>query len=274
MSFPVVLPRPPGAGAGEGAGAVEGAGEGAGAGASAGAGGSGSKGTGDGASQEDLNARARAEAETLARVSQLKRQGMWSTKRLPKCQEPPRRKVHWDYLLAEAAWLAHDFREERKWKRTVAKKLVRAVAKFHADRELRAQRKEREEALRLRRLAHSVARQVRAFWQQVEKVARYKYQTKLQQKLKGAREKSLDFMVKATERYSTMLAKDLGDDTTERAVQASSGRSSMVSTPAPATPGPDLDPADEEFQPISAVVDDEATLEEEERLARERGEVR
>lgn len=41
-----------------------------------------------------------------------------------KWPEPPRRKVHHDYLLEEMSWLATDFRQERKWKMAVAKKVM------------------------------------------------------------------------------------------------------------------------------------------------------
>jgi len=44
--------------------------------------------------------------------------------RLPKQPEPPRAKVLWDYLLDEVVWLAIDFREERKHKIFLAKKVA------------------------------------------------------------------------------------------------------------------------------------------------------
>ncbi len=34
-----------------------------------------------------------------------------------------RMKTHWDYVLEEMAWLANDFREERKWKQATSKRV-------------------------------------------------------------------------------------------------------------------------------------------------------
>jgi len=59
----------------------------------------------------------------MQRVSSLQKDGLWSERRLPKQQEPPRAKAHWDYLLEEMVWLAADFAQERKWKKAAAKKV-------------------------------------------------------------------------------------------------------------------------------------------------------
>ncbi|GJD06282.1 Helicase SWR1 [Galdieria sulphuraria] len=48
--------------------------------------------------------------------------------RLPKQPEPPRAKVLWDYLLDEVVWLAVDFREERKHKICLAKRIADDLA--------------------------------------------------------------------------------------------------------------------------------------------------
>jgi len=60
----------------------------------------------------------------MQRISELQREGLWSEKRLPKVQEPPRVKAHWDYLIEEMIWLAADFAQERKWKKAAAKKVL------------------------------------------------------------------------------------------------------------------------------------------------------
>ena len=74
-------------------------------------------------SHEDIVMRARHEAEVMRAIADLRKEGLWSTSRLPKVQEPPRRKNHWDYLLEEMQWLATDFVNERRWKMTAAKKV-------------------------------------------------------------------------------------------------------------------------------------------------------
>ena len=74
-------------------------------------------------SQEAIVERAKQEAAVMQRVAELRKGGMWSSRRLPKVQEPPRNKGHWDYLLEEMQWLAADFTQERKWKRAGARKV-------------------------------------------------------------------------------------------------------------------------------------------------------
>ena len=59
----------------------------------------------------------------MQRINDLRKQGMWSGRRLPKVQEPARSKAHWDYLLEEMQWLATDFAQERKWKKAGARKV-------------------------------------------------------------------------------------------------------------------------------------------------------
>lgn len=59
----------------------------------------------------------------MQKVAELRKEGLWSSKRLPKVQEPPRAKAHWDYLIEEMIWLATDFAQERKWKKAAAKKV-------------------------------------------------------------------------------------------------------------------------------------------------------
>jgi E1A-binding protein p400 len=63
----------------------------------------------------------------MQRVAELRKDGMWSSRRLPKVQEPARCKGHWDYLLEEMQWLAADFQQERKWKKVAARKVIHFV---------------------------------------------------------------------------------------------------------------------------------------------------
>ena len=66
----------------------------------------------------------------LQRVGELRRTGMWSARRLPKVQETPHCKAHWDYVLDEMQWLAVDFAQERRWKMASAKKVRYLIYKI------------------------------------------------------------------------------------------------------------------------------------------------
>lgn len=56
----------------------------------------------------------------LKRVYQLQNANRWSLRQLKKSAEPERPVTHQDHLLAEMKWMQTDFREERKWKQSLA----------------------------------------------------------------------------------------------------------------------------------------------------------
>ena len=66
----------------------------------------------------------------MQRIAELRKEGLWSARRLPKVQEPPRHKTHWEYLLEEAQWLATDFIQERRWKKAAARKVKLIISKI------------------------------------------------------------------------------------------------------------------------------------------------
>lgn len=74
-------------------------------------------------SHEDIVMRARHEAEVMRAIADLRKEGLWSSSRLPKVQEPSRKRFLWDFLLEEMQWLATDFANERRWKVNAAKKV-------------------------------------------------------------------------------------------------------------------------------------------------------
>ncbi|XP_030330257.1 helicase SRCAP-like [Strigops habroptila] len=117
----------------------------------------------------EIAEQAKHEAEVEHRVAEMKREGFWSLRRLPKVPEPPRPKVHWDYLCEEMQWLAADFAQERRWKRGVARKVVRMVMRHHEEQRQKEERAKREEQAKLRRVAAAIAKEVKQFWSNVEK---------------------------------------------------------------------------------------------------------
>ncbi|PSN31348.1 hypothetical protein C0J52_18960 [Blattella germanica] len=173
------------------------------------------------------------EAYVMQRISELQREGLWSEKRLPKVQEPSRSKAHWDYLLEEMIWLAADFAQERKWKKAAAKKCARNVQKHFQEKAIQAQKAEKVQELRLKKIAGFIAKEVKTFWSNVEKLVEYKQQTRLEEKRKKALDQHLSFIVDQTEKYSTWLAESMnktGTDSINPSVPASMN-SSRISSP-------------------------------------------
>lgn len=66
----------------------------------------------------------------LRRVYHLQQHDKWSLRQPVRCLEPIRQSAHWDVLLQEMKWMRTDFREERKWKRAVARNLAHACAEW------------------------------------------------------------------------------------------------------------------------------------------------
>lgn len=68
----------------------------------------------------------------LRRVYDLQQNRKWSLRQPVRCPEPTRPPSHQDVLLQEMKWMRTDFREERKWKRAVARNLADACAEWVA----------------------------------------------------------------------------------------------------------------------------------------------
>ncbi|XP_076435128.1 helicase domino-like isoform X2 [Babylonia areolata] len=202
-----------------------------------------------GSSQEVIVERAKQEAEVVQRVAELRKEGLWSSKRLPRVQEPPRQKAHWDYLLEEMTWLAADFIQERKWKKAAARKVARMVSNYFKEQEQKELKAEKEEATKLKKIASHMAKMVKEFWTNIEKVVQYKQQMRLDEKKKRALDLHLNFIVDQTEKYSTWLTEGL---------QAASSVNGSVST----SPSHSSDGAD--FEPSENSTDDEETIQKEE----------
>ncbi|XP_054570448.1 helicase SRCAP isoform X2 [Eptesicus fuscus] len=216
-------------------------------------------------SHAEIAEQAKHEAEIETRIAELRKEGFWSLKRLPKVPEPPRPKGHWDYLCEEMQWLSADFAQERRWKRGVARKVVRMVIRHHEEQRQKEERARREEQAKLRRIASTMAKDVRQFWSNVEKVVQFKQQSRLEEKRKKALDLHLDFIVGQTEKYSDLLSQSLNQPVASSKAGSSPclGSSSAASSPPP--PVSQLDDEDGDFQPQEEEEeDDEETIEVEE----------
>ncbi|XP_039537574.1 E1A-binding protein p400 isoform X2 [Pimephales promelas] len=139
-------------------------------------------------SQDKQAEQAKLESHVHQRISELRKEGQWSASRLPKLQEACRPKSHWDYLLEEMQWMAADFAQERRWKIAAAKKLVRTCSRYHDEQKKMVEREKREEEMRLRHIASTIARGVDYFWSNIEQVVEIKLRFEIydkQQKVLG-----------------------------------------------------------------------------------------
>jgi E1A-binding protein p400 len=219
--------------------------------------------------KQSIAERAKHEAQILQRISQLRKEGLWSIKRLPKLVEPAHPKTHWDFLLDEMTWMSTDFQQERRWKKNCSRKLSVAILKYFKDKELRVEMAEKEEAKRLRKQANLVAREIMQFWKNVEKIAQYKQKSIMEEKRKQAMDSHLNFIVDQTEKYSSWLMESLNPvaSTTTMSSKSSTTSSSKLK---------ELYDDDDEFnvneEEDEMEQDDESTIDKEERLLDPNGE--
>ncbi|XP_063310461.1 E1A-binding protein p400-like [Pelobates fuscus] len=144
--------------------------------------------------QDKLAEQVKLENHVQQRIAELRKEGLWSLRRLPKLQEASRPKSHWDYLLEEMKWMAADFAQERIWKVASAKKLVRTAARYHEEKRVNNERLKREEENKLKRIAASIAREIEYFWSNIEQVVEIKLQMEFQEKRRKALNLNVDSM--------------------------------------------------------------------------------
>ncbi|CAM9470429.1 unnamed protein product, partial [Discosporangium mesarthrocarpum] len=114
-------------------------------------------------------------------------------------------KGHWSHLLMEMSWMSEDFKRERKQHTSQSKKTARSALHHYEGRGAREAKRIKEEQLALRRTASRVAREVRGFWAKLNKVISYKQKLEADEVRRKAMDKHLVFLVKQTERYSSLL---------------------------------------------------------------------
>lgn len=85
-------------------------------------------------STENQHAAAEAvhEYRTLKKIYQMQSASRWSFRQLERSQEPRRPPNVWDNLLGQMKAMRTDFREERKWKHAIARKMAHWCAEFVA----------------------------------------------------------------------------------------------------------------------------------------------
>ncbi|KAF8569642.1 hypothetical protein P879_00459 [Paragonimus westermani] len=175
------------------------------------------------------------ELRILKRVADLKRAGLWSVDEktildgtgisysdpapslsslAPPVSEQTER-IYSDYLFAELQWLAEDFKRERQWKKTSAKRLALASVKAYREKTERSMRAGKEEVVRIRKLCSAIARMVRDWWRQIDKIVHAKQQARLSVKRHQAITMHLGRVLETTEEYTRWLTDGIAGTVTE-----------------------------------------------------------
>ena len=130
---------------------------------------------------------------------------------LPRSDSRPMDKVdcHWDFVLKEVGWLAADFQKERARHLARAKKLVRSVETYHRGKDARREKKAKEEAQQVRRIASRMSKEVRRFWMKIDRIIAFKQKGEFEEIRQRAMDRHLIYIVKQTERYTSMIAENM-----------------------------------------------------------------
>lgn len=90
------------------------------------------------------------------------------------------------------------------------------VQKYFQDKAQAAQKAEKAHEQHMRRVAAFVAKEIKNFWGNVEKLVEYKQNTRLEEKRKQALDQHLSFIVDQTEKYSQLLAEGMNKPIAEQ----------------------------------------------------------
>ncbi|VDM67291.1 unnamed protein product, partial [Strongylus vulgaris] len=200
--------------------------------------------------ESNVEKAAKQEAQVMMRIAELRRAGLWTASRLPLCVEPPRNKTHWDYVLEEVKWMATDFRMERHFKRNIARKIAAAIQKQRRDDETDQEKAHARLIRDGKRICASIAKMVRDFWQNVDKVVEHRAQEILESKKRKALDAHMAFIVGEADKLSSMVQEGLTQD-------RGSKTPSMASRD-------DRNDDDADFCASESESDDEVTIEREE----------
>ncbi|KAG7368540.1 SNF2-related protein [Nitzschia inconspicua] len=128
----------------------------------------------------------------------------------------PKTDTHWDFVMKELMWLGADFQAERKRQRSLAKKCAASVRQYHRTKEARRLRELAQADAKRRKLAARAGREVKAWWNKLDKIIAFKQKMKADEEREKAMNKQLVVLVQQTEKYTESLATyTVGDTSTE-----------------------------------------------------------
>ncbi|XP_035292088.1 E1A-binding protein p400 isoform X2 [Anguilla anguilla] len=207
--------------------------------------------------QDKQAEQAKLENQVHQRIAELRKEGQWTASRLPKLLEASRPKSQWDYLLEEMQWMAADFAQERRWKMAAAKKLVRTCARYHDEQRQVEERAKKEEEVRLRHIASTIAREVEFFWSNIEQVVEIKLRFEIYEK----RRKTLSLQRATNKGQSVKSAQTPGEKPEDEArAESSTSRKRKASSSVTDEEAEDEESTIEEQEAMEAVGDQQAEL--------------
>ena len=114
---------------------------------------------------------------------------------LPQCDKQ-KHDTHWDFLMKEMMWLSADFISERSRQMGKAKKMSVSVRQYHKHKESRLARQAAEAHTKRVKLAAKIARDVKGWWNKLDRIVAYKQRVEMDQMKQKRVDKNLVFLVR------------------------------------------------------------------------------
>ena len=127
-------------------------------------------------------------------------------------KEPEKNKTHWDILLSEMKWMQSDFEKERKNKKKQGNLFTKICKKFLESKNLEKIKIQKKFEENLKKKYINISRMVKNYWNKIEKVCQYNYNTQLNnEKLIVQKNRLMNFINKL-QKISEKVANSLDTD--------------------------------------------------------------
>ena len=124
-------------------------------------------------------------------------------------KEPEKNKTHWDYLMIEMKWLEGDFEKERKAKRKLGLNFTKQVKKYLNSKQTEELKNIKRQEQNLQKRYTNLARGVRIYWQKIDKITNFNYNTQYNKEKIVQQQNRLMSFIKYLEKISGKVANSL-----------------------------------------------------------------
>ena len=140
-------------------------------------------------------------------------------------KEPEKNKTHWDVLLSEMKWMQADFEKERRQKKKTALNLVKFVKKAIETKQVEMVKNIKKQEANLQKKYMLISRNVKNYWQKIEKITKYNYNTQLNGEKIVQQQIRLMTFINKLGKISSKVASSLGPGMNKKIAEQSSSLS-------------------------------------------------
>ena len=124
-------------------------------------------------------------------------------------KEPEKNKTLWDYLLMDMKWMQGDFEKERKHKRKLGLNFVKQIKKHLNSKQTEEIKNIKRQEQNMQRRYLNLSRAVKAYWQKIDKITNYNYNTQYNKEKIIQQQNRLISFISKLEKISGKVANSL-----------------------------------------------------------------